>query len=529
MIKLNKKITVLIITAIVTTTVFIGCGKSNKNTGSSNLSKKELNIAGELIPTTLDTAENWDGWYVVRYGVAETLVKIAEDGTFEPWLAESWTSNDDATSWTFKLRDGIKFSNGELLTPTKVKESIERLYYINDVKNGGVGNPQGYFEYSSLEVDDEANTITINSEVPVIDMLGCMAYPWMAIIDADATKDIDAKTDGVIGTGPYVFESFVQDSNIEFSSNSNYWGGEVNFEKINYTYIKDSKTRSMALIDESADLTMNLSKPDRDTVLKNESNTVDIAAGNRVGMGHMNLTGVLKNDELRKAITMAIDSETIASITTGGTYEYGPAVLPMNYDFGGEELEFSNQYNPEEAKNILDKAGIIDNDGDGWREIDGEKIVLDYKVFAIRSLDIIAQAGISQIKEIGIDVKITVVDNITETLNNRTFDIATVSEVTMPTGDPQRYLSHWYSKSNDNYSGYVNNEYDDIYEELLSEVDGVARKELIKQLQQLILDDAPCMVYGFYTTNIAYTEQVEGAEASVSDFYWITNEIKPAK
>ena len=529
MIKINKKIIGLIIGTIITSTIFMGCGDSKKNKIDSNLPKTELNVAGELIPTTLDTAENWDGWYVVRYGVAETLVKLADDGTFQPWLAESWTSNDSATSWTFKLKDGIKFSNGELLTPQKVKESIERLYYINDPKNGGVGNPQGYFEYSSIEIDEENNTITINSEEPVVDMLGCVAYPWMAIIDVEATKNIDVKTEGVIGTGPYVFEDFVQDSSIEFSSNKNYWGGEVSFEKINYTYINDSRTRSMALIDGSADLTMNLSKSNRDTVLENEDNFVEIVAGSRVGMGHMNLKGVLKNKALREAINMAVDSETIAHITTGGNYEYGQAVLPMNYDFGGDELNLNEAYNPKKAKEILDKAGIVDSDGDGWREIDGENIVLDYKVYAVRSLDIIAQAGISLIKEIGIDVEMTVVNNITEILNNRTFDIATVSEVTMPTGDPQRYLSHWYSKSNDNYSGYVNNQYDIIYEKLLKEVDVVARKELIKQLQQIILDDVPCIVYGFYTTNMASTEAIEGVSASTSDFYWITNEIKPSK
>ena len=526
--KFNKKIVSTSLATMLMISLITGCS-STKEQALVKKDKTQLNVAGEQIPATLDSAIDWDGWYTVRFGVTQTLVKVAQDGSYEPWLAKSWYSNEDKTSWTFELREGIKFSNGELLTPTKVKQSFERLYEINDPANGGVGNPQGYFEYTSIEVDDDKNTVTINTKQPVVDMLGCMAYPWSSIIDVEATEGVNTKIEGVIGTGPYVIEEFVQDSSISFSSNKNYWAGEVHFETLNYVYIPDSRTRTMALQDKSADLTMNLVKTDRDTIKKDESNFTQIVAGNRIGMGHMNLNGVLANKDLRKAITMAIDSETIASITTGETYNYSPYIVPTNYDYGSEDLVFNESYNKHLAIKLLDDANIIDTNNDGIREIDGENIVLDYKVMAVRSLDIIAQAQIGLLREIGIDVDMKIVDSISEILKSRNFDIVTVSEVTMPTGDPQQYLSHWYSKSNDNYSGYINEEYDKIYEQLLSTVDEKARKELIKNLQQLVLDDTVCIVYGFYTTNMAASDSIEGVVASTSDFYWITDKIKPAQ
>ena len=84
-------------------------------------------------------------------------------------------------------------------------------------------------------------------------------------------------------------------------------------------------------------------------------------------------------------------------------------------------------------------------------------------------------------------------------------------------------------KSNANYCGYQNDEYDKIYEELSKEMNEEKRKEMIQKLQQILIDDAAVMVHGYYNSNMCSDKSVDGAQISVADYYWISTDIKPAK
>lgn len=491
----------------------------------STSSEQILNIAAENIGESMDHTHDWDSWATVRYGIGETLVRFAEDGSYAPWLAESWTSNEDATVWTFKLRDKVTFSNGTPMTASKVKDSIEFLYKATDPSNGGMGYPANFFTYTSIVADDVARTITISSTKPVIDMPGCMGYPWTLIVDTQGIENRDLKVEGPIGTGPYQLVKYTKANILKLESNPNYWDGQAPFDTINAVFVKDAKTRALALMDGSADLTFNLTKADRDN-LQSKGYYVDIASGSRIGNSYLNFNGVLNNIALRKAITMAIDGPTIAKVTTEGSYVYDFAVIPTGYAFGGEQLTFPYEYNPEAAQKILDDAGIIDGDGDGWRELDGEKITLNYVASNFRYLDVVPQAHKALIEAIGININLIPTDGHFEILNNRNFDLIVNSEVTMPTGDPQQFLGHWYTKGN-NYVSYSNPEYDKFYEKLQVTVNADARADLIRDLQQILIDDAVTIVWGFYGSNTSSTDKITNVVSSTSDYYWITKDTKP--
>lgn len=202
-------------------------------------------------------------------------------------------------------------------------------------------------------------------------------------------------------------------------------------------------------------------------------------------------------------------------------------ILSTTYAFGGDELVFPYDYDPDAAMKLLDEAGIVDNDGDGWRELDGEKITLDYVASNFRYLDVIPQAHMALIEAIGIDINLIPTDGHFEILSNKEFDIIVNSEVTMPTGDPQQFLGRWYS-ADGNYSDYSNAEYDALYEELRVTVDSDKRVELIRDLQQILIDDAATLVWGFYGSNVCYSENLENVIASTCDYYWVTKDTKPA-
>ena len=151
-----------------------GCGKSGNNSesGADNSGKKVLTFGCQMytdgIVNTV-TDEN-GGWNAMRYGITEGLFKFNDNMEVEPWLADSYTVNDEHTEWVITLKDGIKFSDGCDLTPTKVKECFE---YLKEMGPSGSAKPQKYLEFeATITADDEANTLTIQTTQPYANLQG---------------------------------------------------------------------------------------------------------------------------------------------------------------------------------------------------------------------------------------------------------------------------------------------------------------------------------------------------------------------
>ena len=90
-------------------------------------------------------------------------------------------------------------------------------------------------------------------------------------------------------------------------------------------------------------------------------------------------------------------------------------------------------------------------------------------------------------------------------------------------------MENWYSKSKANYCSYKNEKYDKLYEELLVETDQDKIKELVQEMQQILVDDGAALIHGYYKGNICSTKSVEGANVYTADYYWISTAIKPAE
>ena len=143
------------------------------------------------------------GWNAMRYGIAEALFKFDDNMEVIPWLAESYEVNDEHTEWTIKLKDGIKFSDGCDLTPTKVKEYFD---HMKEVGPSGSAKPEKYLEFEAeVTVDDDANTINIKTSKPYANLVGQLCHPTMGITDVEHIENYD---NGIIGTGPYKIEEF---------------------------------------------------------------------------------------------------------------------------------------------------------------------------------------------------------------------------------------------------------------------------------------------------------------------------------
>lgn len=287
-------------------------------------------------------------WNVSRYGVGECLFRFDNSMNVVNWLCDEYTVNDEHTEWVFHIRDGVKFSDGCDLTPEAVKASFERLF---EAGPGGSSAPQKYLEEEAeITADNASGNVTVKTVTPYVDLTKNLAYPVMVILDAEHTTDY---AHGAIGTGPYVATNFREEVGYTMVANAYYWGGEVPYETIELMYMGDASAKAMALKSGQLDLAENVTNiSDLRDLQADPSFTVTIASGVRTGLAHMNMSEgkLLSNKTLREAVLMALDDDTMCSVTVGGLYTSGCSVLPSTLDYGYENLTDPDPYDPEAAK-----------------------------------------------------------------------------------------------------------------------------------------------------------------------------------
>lgn len=468
-------------------------------------------------------------WNLSRYGVGECLFKFDDSMNVVNTLCDEYTVNDEHTEWVFHIRDGVKFSDGCDLTPEAVKASFERLFEAGE---SGSSAPEVYLEKEAeLIADNDKGTLTIRTTQPYVDLTKNLAYPVMAIVDVEHTTDYDH---GVIGTGPYVATNFREEVGYTMVANENYWDGDVPFETVELLYMGDASAKAMALQSGQLDIAENVTNiNDLNTLREDPNFTVTIASGVRTGLAHMNVAEgkLLSNKTLREAVQMALDDETMCSVIVGGLYTSGYSVLPSNLDYGYENLTDPYSYNQEAAVELLDEAGIVDTNGDGIRELDGQEVVLHYVTYENRCLDDFAEAIQQQLAEIGIGVDLEIGDSARQwdSYQSGDFDLNGSNWTTVGTGDPTEYLAAWCSTSGSDYCGYQNDEYDQLFNQLSTTFDEDARRDIIQRMQQILIDDAVVIVHGYYNSSmISRNSTIGGAAIHTADYYWLTTEIYPA-
>lgn len=521
-----KKIVSMALIAVMAGAMLTGCkGKDDGDTkkSSDTLNFGCTNFSDSLDPSAMPNA----AWCVSRYGIGEALFRFDKEMNAQYYLCDKYSVDDTNTKWELHIRDGVKFSNGKDLTPSKVKASIEYMYQKEKAGEGS-STPSQYMKYESITADDSAGTLTIVTSVPYADLTAILAHPYYSILDVEEGN----VAENPIGTGPYAIETYNTGVSLKMKANADYWAKEVPYKTLNIVFIGDTTTKSLALKSGDVDLVENIvSSNDLDNLKESKDFNVSEATGVRIGFSYMNQKGILANADLRNAILLALDDETMCNVTVGGMYSAGYSVLPFTLDYGYKNLKDTTPYDEKAAIKRLDDAGIKDTNGDGFRELNGQEINLNFLTYESRNLADFTQAIAAQLEKIGIKVTVNTTDADTEwnMLVAGEYDLLATNWMTVQVGDPVSYMGNWYGKSTANYCGYVNAEYDQLYEQLEKEMDQEARTQIIEKLQQIIINDAAVMVHGYYHSNMCSSVSVTGADIQTADYYWITADIKPAE
>ena len=306
----------------------------------------------------------------------ETLVNITADG-YEGCLAESWYISDDGKTYTFHIRDGVKFSDGEVCDASAIKANFDAIIENKDRHT--------WLEMMNLLVgvsapDDKTFVIELSEPYyPLLTELG-VTRPF-AMISPKAMKDGSTK-DGVnayIGTGPYVLTDFVTDEYAIFEANENYWGEQPKIKKITVKVIPDNQTRILALEKGEIDMIFGKNMIDADAINQytgNDKFTVSLSDPTSTRQIVLNTTrDVLADKEVRQALQHATNKQAISDGIFYGLEQPADTLFAKTVPYCDIDLE-PYAYDVELAQSMLDEAGWVVG-ADKIREKDGQKLNID--------------------------------------------------------------------------------------------------------------------------------------------------------
>lgn len=432
--------------------------------------------------------------FQVEQQIFESLVRLKPTlDDVEPELAESW-EQPDATTYIFKLRQGVKFHNGKDFKAEDVKFSFDR---IMDEKTASSRKPD-FTPVKSLEVvDDFTVKFTLNNPYgPFLSKL-----ENLRILPNDPEMDI---TKTPIGTGPFVFVEWVTGQNITLKKNADYWiAGEPLLDEVIFRPIPEPSTRVVEL--QSGNINMVNEVPFKDVeTLKNDANT-QVYAVNGVVRDHIGFNmenDMFKNNpNLRKAIAWAIDRQTIADSIMYGLAEPSQVAIPTNNWGYDATTEGAFGYDLDKAKEFYAQA-------------DPKPTEISVKVSPTYPEEIkMAELMQQDLAKIGIDLKIeqrewsTWID---EVVSKGDYEM----EIVLISGgsDPDDFFYQWHHSGEVfNIWRYSDPDMDKMLEDARASVDQAARKELYAKIQQKLIADTPL-------THIIYRQSVMAAGADVKDF-----------
>lgn len=306
----------------------------------------------------------------------DTLVSITEDG-YEGCLAESWTISEDGKIYTFKIRDGVTFSDGTVCDANAILANFNAIIENKDRHT--------WLEMMNLLVgvsapDDHTFVIELSEAYyPMLTELGCIR-PFAMIspncMINGSTKD---GVSGYIGTGPYVLTDFETDQYAVFERNENYWGEKPEIERITVKVIPDNQTRIMALESGEIDLIFGKNMLDADAISQYvDSDKFEVALSNPTSTRHivLNTTNeILSDTTVRQALQHATNRTAISEGIFYGLEQPADTLYAATVPYCDVELT-PYEYSTETASSMLDEAGWIMGSS-GIREKGGKKLELD--------------------------------------------------------------------------------------------------------------------------------------------------------
>lgn len=472
--------------------------------GNSGSSDKILRTAASFSYASLDVHKEYYGWYTSIYGVSETLFKMDENMNAVPLLAEDAVA--DGSVWTITLKDGVAFSNGNPLTADMAVRNLQRLAEVNE--------RFAYLaDFEMTAVDDRTFSVDTGDVYPTL--RNELASPEFGMMDLDATTDFD---NDPICTGPFVISKFQPEGDVEVVRNENYWGGDVKLAGAVFYYMQEDDPKLLAMQSGEIDCYNSVSSAAL-AVYEQEPDKYNVVSIPGARLQFYILNENTLDDAVREAINLTVDKDKIAEYLSGTV---SPAVGPFNTNAAYGKVTVP-AVDTAKAKEILEADGYTLG-SDGIYEKNGEKLSINIKYYAARSLDTIAILIQEQLKEVGIDSVLGVEEDPDATyIATGDFDLALYCMIADKAGDPLYFIESTLMEGAVlNCGGFEDAHCEELIEELKFETDAAKRADLANEIVQTAIDDNAFGYVGLFNSTTVLRPGVTGfAENIPFDFYGI--------
>lgn len=443
-----------------------------------------------------------------------------EDFSVQPELAESWSSSPDKLTWTFRIRRGVEWSDGQPITARDAAYTFNRM-----MTDPAAATANGNFveNFASVTAPDD-HTLVIRTKQPQSTMLAIDApivpeHIWSKVDDVASFPNDQMP---VVGSGPFVLTEYEPERYVTLEANPRFWRGAPEVSRLQFVQFKNSDAAVQALRKGDIDVVQKLT-PAQFNALSGQEDVERVKGQGRrfyeiilnpgatdsenrsIGSGHP----ALRDVRVRQAIDHAIDRKTLVDRVLGGYGQIGSGYLPPIFADYHWSPQRPRQFDLQTANRILDEAGYQRGEDGIRRTPQGEPLNFDFVLHGDEPVD--AQVGEfvkRWLADIGIRVELQPVSD--NQLNERTiagdFDMVVSGWSANPDPDYVLRLQTCAARPTPDGGGQPDSflcdrVYDDLYQQQLAEFDPQARVDLVKQAQQRFYEQATGLIL-FYPNSL---------------------------
>lgn len=470
---------------------------SNETNGSVDKEAKQvdkvLSVAETSAVTTWDPSISFSTEVAYLSNIYEPLLwsnPVGSEVAYTPALAEKWEHNEDGTEWTFYIKEGVTFHDGEKLNAEAVKKSIERTIDL------GKGAAFIWGQVTDIEVINEYEiNFSLSAPVPFERIVSSGNGAWI-MSPAVLENDEEWFNQGnAAGTGPWKLGSYRPDQEIILEKNEEYWGGwDSNFEKVVITIVSEGIVQQQMLESAQVDIATNIPIENIETLADNPGIVINREPSFYNFVGFFNTKRPpLDNKKVRQALSYAIPYEGVIEVATKGAGTQSKGPVPQGLWPSDENL-MAYEYNIEKAKQLLDEAGV-----------DPSELSLELTYAAENEYEerfsVLVKEGFAELG-VHLDVQPILWDQQWERAKN---DVEQAQDI---------FVLMWWPTYSDGYDNlknlfgieenpawnlayWYNEEYVELIDEayILSGTDVERSKELYFEAQEMLIEEAPSIYF----------------------------------
>jgi peptide/nickel transport system substrate-binding protein len=414
----------------------------------------------------------------ILLSVYETLVKQDNEGGYQPSLAESWDVGEDARTWTFNLRSGVTFHNGETLRAEDVVATLDRVL---DPSIGGAYGTQGvYISYlgtAEISTLDDL-TVQIVTAEPMADLLDLVVA-----MPISPESELDKLPHVYVGSGPYKIADQNETQTI-LEAHDEYWGKAPAYREIHWIAERDAEKRLEALLKGEADVASGIGIQGRERITKDGRAVAhELESGLCIIFMLNSQKGPCTDPRVRQALNYALDVDKIIDqVKNGAATRLNGYLTPHHFGYNPETPVYP--YDPQKARSLLADAGYSD----------GLNLVFDIPTVMPNEARQLTRMMVEQYNQVGISIE--VIEHQDRPAYAEMVREKNINDACCFDSSPRSTFRVLREKIQSTlrgpwWQGYENLQVNSLIEQAQATVSDMDRQKIYRQIYSIIRDDAP--------------------------------------